>query len=73
MKIWILNRVIPDKYGRLHKQFFTAFKTLEGAKEYVTAMGKESMEGWKNVGGEWIKKCRIVSGYWDISSSNLHD
>ena len=50
MKIWILNRVIPDKYGRLHKQFFTAFKTIEGAKEYVTAMGKESMEGWKNVG-----------------------
>ena len=45
MKIWILQRVFPGEYGEVDYQFFTTFKTVEGAKKYVESMEKDNMEG----------------------------
>ena len=73
MKIWILQRVFPDEYDEVHYQFFTTFKTVEGAKRYVESMEKDNMEGWEDAGYAWVKKSHIVRGYWEISSSHLHD
>lgn len=44
MKIWILNRAIPDEYGEVYYQFFTAFKTVEGAKSYVESIERDNRE-----------------------------
>ena len=73
MKTWILQRVFPGEYGEVDYQFFTTFKTVEGAKKYVESMEKDNMEGQKNAGYGWVKKSHIVRGYWEISSSQLHD
>lgn len=73
MKIWILNRAIPDEYGEVYYQFFTAFKTVEGAKSYVESIERGNGEDWENAGYGWIKKCRIMKGYWEISSSYLYE
>ena len=71
MKVWILKRLIPDEYGKVHYHYVNVFKTFEAIKEFVNAFEKEENPDWHDCHYAMLNKCCSVRGYWEATETEV--